>query len=236
MSMYDDGPTPYDTGYEYFHEPTEFEQEVDSFKEALRKSVKQEITDELNGLREENREQAEKLKNLDTLEAEARAEKNAYERKLSLATTEAKREVEKAGIRKLLDVLAEPRYRIDTERRPEPKCNKCNEDRKLEYTTPRGKVAYEACECAATTLIWVVEEQYVHEISKRNGDLIVWYDSTARYYSRDNLDTISSGTVLKSPAGVALKDLMDEPRCYGFTNKEDALIVASSLNKEGGDK
>lgn len=236
MTTYDDGPTPYDTGYDYFHEPSAFDQEVDGFKEALRKAVKQEITDELNGLREENREQAEKLKNLDTLEAEARAEKNAYERKLSLATTEAKREVEKAGIRKLLDVLAEPRYRIDTERRPQPKCNKCNEERKLQYTTPRGRIAYEQCECASTTLIWIVQEQFVHEISKRFGELIVWYDSTARYYNRDNPDSISSGTVLKSPAGVSIKDLMDEPREYGFASKEDALIVASALNKEGGDK
>ena len=222
----------YEPGYDYFHEPTEFEQEVDSFKEALRGSVKKEIADELEKLRATVKEQGEKLKNLAALEAAAKADKKAYEWKMGHAERFAMDKVKKEGIRKLLDVLAEPRYRIDTERRSQPKCNKCNEDRKLEYTTPRGRVAYEPCECAATTLVWVVEEQLVHEITKRYGELIVWYTSTAHHYNRDNADSISSGTVLKSPANVPLKELMDEPRWYGFTNKEDALVVASALNKE----
>lgn len=236
MTTYDGGPTPYDTGYDYFHEPSEFEQEVDSFKEALRKAVKQEITDELNGLRATVKEQGEKLTNLTALESAAEQKRIEYEQKLERTERFAVDKVRKEGIRKLLDVLAEPRYRIDTERRPQPKCSKCNEDRKLKYTTPRGRIAYEPCECAATTLVWVVQEQLVHEVTKRFGELIVWYDSTARYYNRDNPDSIGGGTVLKSPAGVSIKELMDEPREYGFASKEDALIVASSLNKEGGDK
>lgn len=236
MSTYDDSPTPYDTGYDYFREPTEFEQEVDSFKEALRKSVKQEITDEIESLRATVKEQAEKLKNLNALEAEARAEKNAYEWKLTRAEREAEDKVRKEGIRKLMDVLAEPRYRIGTKRVPQPKCQKCDENRRLEYTTPRDRVAYEPCECSVTTLVWTVEEQYVHEISKRNGELLVWYDSTARHYNLDNPDSISGGTVLKSPVGASDKELMDSPREYGFTDKEDAQCVVDALNKEGGDK
>lgn len=228
-------------GYEpeygdYFGESSAFDQEVDGFKEALRKAVKQEITDEMESLRETVKEQAEKLKNLTALELAAEQKRNGYERKLDHAERDALAKVRKEGIRKLLDVLAEPRYRIDTERKPQPKCNKCNEERRLRYTTPRGKVAYEPCECSATTLVWVVAEQYVHEISKRSGELVIWYDSIARHYNRDNPDSIGGGTVLKSPTDVPLKELMDSPREYGFANKEDALVVASSLNKEGGDK
>lgn len=232
MTTYEDSPTPYPPDYDFFHEPTEFEQQVAEFKETLRVSVKQEITEEMALLSAKVKEQGEKLKNLDALEAEAKAEKRTYEWKKGHAEREAEDKVRKEGLRKLLDVLAEPRYRIDTERRAQPKCDKCDEDRKLEYTTPRGRVAYESCECAATTLVWTVEEQLVHEITKRSGQLIVWYASADRYWNRDNLDTISSGTVLKSPAGVSLKELMNEPREYGFANKEDALIVASALNKE----
>lgn len=226
----------YEPGYDYFHEPTEFEQDIHGFMESLRKAVKKEITDEMKELRATVKEQAEKLTHLDALELEALQKSNEYGRMMARAERDAEEKVRQEGIRKLLDVLAEPRYRIGTSRQPQRKCSRCNEDRKLEYKTPRGKVAYEPCECAATTLIWTVEEQYVHEISKHFGQLIVWYDSTARYYNRDNPDSISGGTVLKSPANVPLKELMDEPREYGFTNKEDALVVASSLNKEGGDK
>lgn len=231
MTTYDDSPTPYDTGYEYFGEASAFDQEVDGFKEALRKSVKQEITEELALLSAKVKEQGEKLKNLDALEAEAKAEKKTYEWKKAHAEREAEDKVRKEGIRKLLDVLAEPRYRIETERRPQPKCNKCDEDRKLKYTTPRGRTAHESCECAATTLIWVVEEQFVHEISKRFGEMIVWYDSTARYYNRDNPDSFNARTVLKSPAGVPDKDLMDKPGEYGFASKEDAQRIADALNE-----
>ena len=222
----------YEPGYEYYHEPTEFEQQVDEFKESLRTAVKKEITEELALLSAKVKEQGERLKNLDALEAEARAEKSEYKYKMGRAERDAEDKVRKEGIWKLLDVMAEPRYRIETSRVPQPKCRKCNEYRQLEYTTPRGQTAFEACECAATSLVWKAEEQFVHSIAKRNGQLMVWYDSTARYYNRNNSDSISTGTVLKSPAGVPLKELMDSPREYGFDNKEDALMVASALNKE----
>lgn len=221
---------------DYFEEPGAFDQEVESFKQSLRDSVKQEITEKIEKLTAENKAKDEKLANLTALELAAEQKRIEYERKMGSAEREALDMVRKDGLRKLLDVLAEPRYRIDMERKSQPKCNKCNGDRKLEYTTPRGRVAYEACECAATTLVWVVQEQLVHEITKRNGELVVWYTSTARHYNRDNLDSISSGTVLRSPVGASDKDLMGSPREYGFADKDDAQCVADALNKEGGDK
>lgn len=220
---------------EYFEEPGAFDQEVEGFKQSLRDSVKQEITETIEKLKATVTEQDGKLANLTALELAAEQKRIEYERKLSSAERDALAKVQKDGIRKLLEVLAQPRYRIGHTWQSGPKCGSCNEQRQLEYTTPRGKPATEQCECASTTLFYEVQEQLVHEISKRNRELVVWYTDTKRFFTSSD-DTIGSGTVLKSPAGVSDKELMDSPREYGFTSKEDAQRIADALNAEIKDK
>lgn len=219
--------------YDYFREPTAFEQEIDNFKEALRQSVKDEITAELEGLRRDNAAQAEKLANLKNLELEADQVRIQYERKRDNAEREARTKVEHAGIRKLLAVLAEPRYRVKRVYHSKPKCEHCDEHRTLTYLTPMGRTATEQCECAMRTMVWEVEEQMVHEITKRRGDLLVWYKSTASagYWGSGSDDTIGGADTLKPAAGVPDAELMDMPTEYGFASEEDAQRIADALNK-----
>lgn len=223
-------------GYEeYFEEPGAFDQEVESFKQSLRDSVKQEITKKIEKLTAENASKDEKLANLTALELAAEQKRNEYECMLSNVERDARQKVEREGIRKLLDVLAEPRYRLERTWQSGPKCGHCNEQRQLEYTTPRGKPATEQCECATTTLVYEVQEQLVHEMTKRNRELVVWYTSTAGFYS-SNPDTISSGIVLKSAAEASDKDLMEDPVNYGYASKEEAQRIADALNAETKEK
>ena len=215
----------------YFEELSPFDEAVESFKEELRGSVKKEITEQIEKLQEKVREQGEKLKSLATLEQDAAMAKTRYEVAMSRAERDAKQEVQKEGLRKLLDVLAEPRYRIDSTWRSGPKCEHCNENRQLEYTTPRGKPAAEQCECAATTRVYEVEEQFVHEMAKRSGGLVIWYRSTGGYFSESE-DSISHSAVLKSPAGVSVEELAKRPSDYGYVSKEDAQRIADALNAQ----
>lgn len=220
--------------YDYFREPTAFEQEIDNFKEALRQSVKDEITAELEDLRATVEEQGEKLANLRDLELAAERKRIEYERKRENAELEARRGVEREGIRKLLDVLAEPRYRVKRVYHSQPKCEHCDDRRTRTYLTPMGRTATEQCECAMRTMVWEVEEQMVHEITKRRGDLLVWYKSTASagYWGSGSDDTIGGADTLKPAAGVPDAELMDVPTEYGFASEEDAQRIADALNKE----
>lgn len=211
----------------YYGDTTPFDEEVEAFKDHLRTAVKEETQKELEALRTENKEMAGKLANLETLERAAESAKRDYEMKLRNAEYEAKRTVQKEGLRKLLELLREPRYRVALAWDPLPKCGKCDEDRNLHYTTPRGKEAFERCECAAKTQRWTTEELLVHEVARRSGTLLAWYTSTSRYLDEE---AIASPTVLKSSDGIALEEMVKNPRDYGFTTEAAAAVLADALN------
>jgi len=216
--------------YEDYYETTsEFDQEMERIKEHLREGVAKEIKDRLEKLTTQNGELTRRLANLTKLEREAADTKREYERKLTMAEQTARRTVQKEGLHKLLELLREPRYRVTTTWDLGPKCSKCNEHRKLAYTTPRGSEMFESCECATQSKRWTVEEMLVHEVSKRNGKILAWYHPASRYFDDD---TISSPNVLKAADGIALEEMVKNPRDYGFPTEEAAAVLATVLNKE----
>lgn len=215
---------------EYYDNTTPFDEDIEAFKDHLRKAVKEETQKELETLRTSVREMGAKLANLTALERDAEFLKRQYEQKLHNVEVVARRTVEKEGLRKLLELLREPRYRVERKWDLGPKCGNCNEDRKLPYTTPRGKEAFEDCECNVRPEHWTVEEQLVHEVSRRSGKVLAWYSPVSRYFDEDN---VGSPTVLKSPDGVTLEEMMKDPRDYGFPTAEAAEVLATVLNKAG---
>ena len=211
----------------YYGDTTPFDEEVESLKDHLRKAVKEETQKELAKLRTENAEMAGRLKILGTLERAAQAAKRQYEQKLHNSKVEAHRIVQQEGMRKLVELLAEPRYVVTMAWDPQPKCGNCDKDRKLHYTTPRGKEAFEMCECAAKTQRWTVQETLVHEVARRNREVLAWYHPVSRHFDDDS---IGSPTVLQSAEGVALEELVKNPRDYGFTTEAAAAVLATALN------
>ncbi|WP_426940276.1 hypothetical protein [Pseudarthrobacter sp. S6] len=214
---------------DYYDDLSPFDEEVEGFKAALRESVKQEVQEELKTLRESNTEMSAKLAGLHKLEREAEMARRGYEVKLHQAEATARRTVEKEGLRKLLAILKEPRFKVTIAWDALPKCDRCAEDRKLHYTTPRGRKAEEACECSAKTRRYTAEEVLVHEVAKRNGKILAWYSDAGRYFGDD--DSFGSPTVLKSAENVALAEMVKDPHSYGFTTLEDAQKLAVALNE-----
>lgn len=217
---------------DFYNEPSEFEQEIDSFKESLRKAVKEEITDEITKLRATVKEQAGKLANLTELEKAAERARLDYEHKATRAERDAYTKVQKEGLRKLMEVLAKPMYRVGVAYKEQPKCDKCDADRRIAYTTPLGRKQWERCECSHSEVFYRAEEQYGHSISKRSGKLTIWYENTRPHWDESDRDSIGSPAVLKNPEGVPFEELVKNYRDYGFTSKEHAMHVASALNKE----
>jgi transposase-like protein len=213
----------------YFENLSPFDEAVESFKEDLRGAVKEEVQTELEALRTANREMSAKLADLSKLEQAAERARIQYEVKLGQAEHAARQQVQKEGLRALLATLDETHYRVTTAWDQQPKCEKCDDQRQLNYTTPRGRVAQEACECATRTKRYEVEELFVHEVARRHGKMLVWWESTRRHTDDDY---ISSPTVLESPDNVPLDDLTKRFNSYGFSSKDAAQDLADALNKK----
>lgn len=217
-------------GYEDYYENTSpFDEEMERIKDHLREGVAKEIKKELEDLRAQNNDMAARLANLGTLERAAEDARRGYEQKLHNAKVVARNEVQKEGLRKLLELLREARYRVCVVWDTLPKCGKCDEERRLHYTTPRGKETYEMCECAEKTQRWDVEEMLVHEVARRSSGLLTWWHPTSRY-SDD--DYVGSPTVLQSPDGHSIEQMMEHPREYGFPTEEAAAVLAAALNQK----
>ncbi|CAH1054073.1 hypothetical protein [Paenibacillus pseudetheri] len=134
MSYFDD---------DFYREPSEFEEQIDQFKESLMNAVKDEHKAEIERLRKENAELQEIKQNLETI-------KRDYNQKvveLDMQKRNLKNEVRRE---RLLELMGDLKVELFTARKnwkSGPKCEKCDERRKINFLSPSGKKLSEDCGC-----------------------------------------------------------------------------------------
>lgn len=215
---------------DYYQGPSEFDEAVEGFKGKLRESVKQETQDELAALRKANAELNARVVNLDKLERDAARAKLEYETKLRMGIAEAQREAKRETANGLLSSIAEPHFTVRSTWVTGEKCDLCDAERRLHYTTPRGAATFESCRCADTTRHHVVDEVLAYEVAKRNGRIMVWYVPNRRYIDDGEGNDYFSGKVLSNPDGVPMETLTESYNDYGFKTEEAAQEFADALN------
>lgn len=151
-------------GYDDFYCGYEFDYDIEELKNRLRNSVKKEILDELAYLREEN----EQLRDV-----KERMEK--IEREYQVAMKNAAREARKLRLHELVKECDRVYWQVGCDVTEQPKCDKCNQYRMIEYTTPLGRHATEACTCKEKIVKRVPEACYATELDVRNGEAVVWF-------------------------------------------------------------
>lgn len=133
---------------EDYYEPSEFDEKVEEFKDYLRQSIKEETKNEIEKLRKENESLQEIKRNWDNLVKEYEDKKRELEYKI--------RECEsKVSLKRLETLFKETgmnviMYRPDYVHVYGKKCNKCDDDRYIHFSSPSGKDYIEDCECAKT--------------------------------------------------------------------------------------
>ena len=234
MGYYDDfyEPSEYDDFYEPseyddFYEPSEYEIMVEQFKDELRKSVKQEIQDEMERLRKENQELQEIKRNFNKALVEEqdnlRKKANEFEEaKINLARKKVDELFKEAGLYKEL-------YTIRYKRVRKKKCDKCDEDRKIWYKTPSGKDAFEYCECSYNYNKYKPEKvKYIYYTTiDRGKKLLLQFNSDDHW------------TVTHDPKNVYKDgmDFSDMQTTWGralFENEEDCQRFCDYLNEKEG--
>jgi hypothetical protein len=179
---------------DFFHEPSEFEQQMDELKESLLKSVKKDYIDEMERLKKENEELQEVKKNMKNLESEHRD---------SLAKLNRERQDLEYKVRRerISSLVGGTEYFTTAYRsKPKTRCGKCDDGR-IRYKTPSGKDAYEYCECHGNYHIYEPIPIILSELSIRDGKGCAWYkvrdsgryDEYLEYYG----DSISGTELIK---------------------------------------
>lgn len=172
---------------DYWEEPSEFEQQVEEFKDALRNSVKEEIKGKIASLEKELAELKEFKKDKNKIIQE-------YENKVREAK-ESEEKWKKARLHQLLGDYLTVGWKAGYTREYGEKCDKCDDDRKIHFSSPQGKKYTEDCQCARCYYRYHPQEATLAKIYVRKKNF--GYDDKGkcdfynRYYKvedKDNCD------------------------------------------------
>ncbi len=171
---------------DYFYEPSENDIVMSEIGEILKKMIKKEVLDELETLRAENAELRQFRDERKNYEAKIRD----TEYKCKLAIEKAQRDAKSTRIHDIFGEMLSVGYMIAENNKRRQKCDKCNEERRIEYITPLGKTAYETCDCNGYDYFYEVKEVEMVKFSIRKRD---GYDRDERvvryfYHARNTYD------------------------------------------------
>ena len=213
----------HDDFYEYF---SEFDRQIEEFKQSLIDSVKQEHKDEIKELREEN----DRLQYISEHEEKIKREHKQAIYQMEVDKKDFEKRLSKMRLAELLNDNMLSGWHPALKYLKKPKCNRCDEKRRIYYTTPSGRQDYEMCECSNTSRIYMSEEIKCYKIyqSKKSyrgeyPDILLYFsrgedkdgDSFEKYrtfYKDEPFESIDRNTVI-------------------FSDKEDCLKYCTWLNK-----
>jgi hypothetical protein len=161
----------YNDGSEFYDEPSEFDQQINEFKSSLLKAVKEEYISEMERLKKENEELQDVKKNFEQIKRDYNNEK----RKLHIEYDHLKANVRRERLGQLMKDLEVELYTVASKSKYQPKCEKCDEKRRIYYTTPSGKETYETCECDKRISVYEPIPTLMSSFSIRDGKGFAWY-------------------------------------------------------------
>lgn len=215
MSYYDE---------DFYCEPSEFDQQVDEFKQSILVAVKDEFKAEMERLKKENQELQKVKENFKSIQQDF---KNKH-RQLENERNDLERKIRNERLSELLKDHEVIMYRDAIEYEKLPKCDKCDKHRQVEYTTPLGRKTSERCDCDTSKQKHVPEEHIRTEfkLHSHNRTMTVWYK---KYEDGDGYSYSEVPDVIFQE-GMKYEDIKDSYRVY-FTTKEECQKYCDWLNK-----
>lgn len=216
---------------DFYEEPGEFDEQIQEFKELLKRTVKNEFLEEMERLRKENRK-------LQGIKDNFEQVKRDYEKKkhdCDIAIGRAEDNARRARLHEIMQTLRVDLWRAYHVRAYIPKCEKCNISRNIEVVLPSGKKANGDCVCNKSKIILIPREETLYEFTdSRSSD----HKITAWYTEKDGHgeEYFKSTTV---PAGVvdhnrSFESLIEKPDNIFFTTMEECQEFCNYYNKQIG--
>ncbi len=152
----------YDDDYD-FYEPTEGDRIFEKAKEKLKECIVGNIKNDMNRLKVENEKLKELIEKYRNKEYELKNREQKIEQK--------ENELEEQFYRKKFSEILKPfeeivtAYRIDHEWVEKDKCDKCNENRLIEYVSKHGDKVYHNCSCRGSYKKYIVDKIKLKKLS-----------------------------------------------------------------------
>lgn len=153
---------------DFYDDPSEFEMQIEEFKNSLKQSVSMEWIDKMNALEKENAELQEVKRNYEQIKRDYENKKNECERKAEDAIKKAEYNARYLRLKELMENVQYTFFIPNFTTILGKKCSKCDNDRFIHYKTPLGKEAKEKCDCGEPIKIMGFECLEVYELSLRN--------------------------------------------------------------------
>lgn len=186
----------------YWAEPSEFDQQVEEFKDTLRNSVKDEIKEKIAFLEKELEEvkefRDEKKKFIQEYESKINEMKNKVD-SVKRDVKESEEKWKKARLYQLLGDYLTVGWKIGYAFEYGEKCDKCDKDRRIHFTSPQGREYTEECQCAKGHYKYFPKEATLSKFYVRKKNFPWSDDGKLDYYNRcytvtdcDNFDRYES--------------------------------------------
>lgn len=181
---------------EFYSEPSEFEMQVEEFKQSLLKSVKEEFLAEMEALRTENQLLQEVKRNF----AQIQLDYGNKEQQLEIERRNMLSTVRKERLSTLMKDFKVVMFRASSTFPLPPKCDKCDDRRQIKYETPLGKVAFEKCDCSVGEKFYVPEEYIATEFSidRDNKKMRAWYKMKPGSHGDDDYCSLDGSSTFAS--------------------------------------
>lgn len=220
---------------EVFFEPGPHDEAIETFVDAIKDNVKQELKDELRRLRQENTELRKLRDSYNDIVQEYRIKERALEFEKSRILETVRRE-RLQTIMKDFEVIL---YRPDYDFKKGPKCDRCDEDRLIHYLNPLEERSFVECPCGKNRIKqYKTRGEVCTSFTSRSGKFMAWYkpytidnsDGFEFYGSSNTPNVIYSGEDFESIADVEYYNLYfkTEEECQGYC---DWLTAKEAENK-----
>ena len=217
----------------YFDNHSEFDAQVDEFKESLKKAVKQEYIDEMNRIKKENEELQEVKKNFEAIKQDyVRKERELESERNNLLST-----VRKERLEELFKGCESVAYKVGTTVAKIPKCDRCDDCRRIHFKSPLGNYMTERCSCDKGKQLYKPKTLVVSEFSLGRHELSVfykpfdWSDTDGMTIDHDASSTHSSNVYKEGEDFSKLKRYETV-----FMNEEDCLKYCEYLQEKEDNK
>lgn len=180
----------YDYYDEPYYEPTVADEIFLEAREKLIESLKESVKQHIENLERENLEIKSKNEKLLKQVSEIESKKLELER----AKQTLERDVRRERLSTLLEQLKVERFMVKTKTMYGKKCDKCNEERYIEFISPLGNQLREICDCYDNKVVAYFPKSHLcteFKVDSQNGNkLRMWYKENT--YDREEYYSSSS--------------------------------------------